>query len=178
MFNTSAEVRKMIRTEVLKALKAYIPNETWDCMEYAQATFQNADRIVTMLPVRTKRLGFGHISYDRTGKRNDEWLEQEDWQLQVILARRTSNGNLITNKYEAQDIVSMLITWFNKKGNHNLRLAGVANLPIDTSDILVYNDDSDVYQKRAVFMLRLQVPQSFTYEQSYLTKVSGEIHSV
>ena len=57
----------------------------------------------------------------------------------------------------------MLITWFNGKGCDEFRRVGVANLRIDPSSVIVYNDDSNIYQKRAVFTMKLQVPRDFEY---------------
>jgi hypothetical protein len=60
---------------------------------------------------------------------------------------------------QAYDIADILIAWFNGKGCEELRKFGVANERIRQGDIIVYNDDSELYQKRAVFTVNLQVPK-------------------
>ena len=53
-----------------------------------------------------------------------------------------------------------------------------ANLRIDPSSVIVYNDDSDIYQKRAVFTMRLQVPKEYSYGQDFLDTIKPDIEPI
>lgn len=154
-------VQKMIRDNVLAGLTAF-GQDNWECIEFAQATMQNADRIVTMNCTGVDRIGWQGTLYNALATiRIDEWLEEQSWQFQVILKRY---GDTVTaDTVTTQDIAAMLITWFNGRGCDEFRRVGVANLRIDPSSVIVYNDDSNIYQKRAVFTMKLQVPRDFEY---------------
>lgn len=158
-------VQKMIRDNVLAGLTAF-GQADWECIEFAQATMQNADRIVTMNCIGVDRIGWQGTRYDALATVcTDEWLEEQSWQFQVILKRY--DDAVTADTVTTQDIAAMLITWFNGRGCGEFRKVGVANLRIDPSSVIVYNDDSNIYQKRAVFTMKLQVPRDFTYRQDF-----------
>ena len=161
MAKSQYAVQKMIRDNVLAGLTAF-GQDNWECIEFAQATMQNADRIVTMNCIGVDRIGWQGTRYNALATiRTDEWLEEQSWQFQIILKRY--DGAVTADTVTTQDIASMLITWFNGKGCEEFRRVGVANLRIDPSSVIVYNDDSNIYQKRAVFTMKLQVPRDFEY---------------
>ena len=65
----------------------------------------------------------------------------------------------------AEDMSGILVTWFNGRGCDYFRKFGCANLRIDSDSIIVYNDDSGLYQKRCVFTVKVQVPKELTARQ-------------
>jgi len=157
---TIYEVQKILSDTIKSALATYIgENHGFGVMEFAQASFQNADKVVLMNFLSGPRLGWQWDSYVDMGgelKRKDAWIECQRWQFHVIL-KKDAEPTLDT--MQAYDIADILIAWFNGKGCEELRKFGVANERIKQGDIIVYNDDSELYQKRAVFTVNLQVPK-------------------
>lgn len=169
-------VQKIIRDNVILGMTKF--NQTgWDCIEFAQATIQNADKIITMNCTGVDRIGWQGAKFDSVlGTRTDEWLEEQTWMFQVILKR--TNEVVTASTITTQDVASMLITWFNGMGCDEFRRNGCANLRIDPSSVIVYNDDSDIYQKRAVFTMRLQVPKEYSYGQDFLDTIKPDIEPI
>ena len=169
-FRSKYEVIKILRDLILKGLSTF-SQSNWDCMEFGQATFQNADRIVTLNLNQVHQVGFQAWNESKVGAtavRTDDMIEEQHWQLQVILKRKTGkvNGDTMT----AEDVASMLITWFNGQGALLLKNKHIGILHVDRGNVFVYNDDSDVYQKRAAFTVRLHVSKEFT---SGIDEVAG-----
>ena len=112
--------------------------------------------------VRSHRLGWQHDNLtgdSSTTVRKDEWLELEHWQLHVIAKRPTAAD---ANSVVAEDVASELITRQKGTGMNRFRANGIAPERIDGSTILVYNDDNEIYQKRAVFTVKIEVPKELT----------------
>ena len=59
-------------------------------------------------------------------------------------------------------MASELIAWLNGPGTNRFRANGIAPERIDGATILVYNDDNEIYQKRAVFTVKIEVPKELT----------------
>lgn len=173
------EMQKIVRNAILDGLSKYIgANHGFDAMEFAQASFVKANRVVLMNLVRSKRVGWQGIKYGINGgnlKRTDEWIEEQSWQLQVIIKKLSSPQ--ITD-LQADDVASMLITYFNGVGADFLRKSKVAPLRIDNNSVIVYNDDSELYQKRAVFTVKLQVPKELTIGQDELSSLKPNVKPV
>ena len=169
-------VQKIIRDNVILGMTKF--NQTgWDCIEFAQATMQNADKIITMNCTGVDRIGWQGAKFDSVLRtRTDEWLEEQTWMFQVILKR--TNKVVTASTITTQDVASMLITWFNGMGCDEFRRKRCANLRIDPSSVIVYNDDSDIYQKRAVFTMRLQVPKEYSYGQDFLDTIKPDIEPI
>lgn len=158
---TRYEIQRILTSCISAGLEAYAGQDNgFGIMEFAQASFQSADKIVLYNLIRSKRIGWQHKTFATSGTpRTDEWLEEQSWQIHTIL-KASKNPSVID--MQATDIADMLVTWFNGSGCDMLRKSGVACLRIDSDQILVYNDDSELYQKRAVFTVKIQVPKELS----------------
>lgn len=134
----------------------------WTVMEFANSAMIRADRVVLLNYTRMKRVGWqsakSHLS-DLDFVRTDEWIEEQSWQLHCINKRESTAPS---TEILAEDMANDLVAWFNGKGAETLRASGVAPLRVDANGIIVYNDNSDLYQKRAVFTVKIQVPKELT----------------
>jgi hypothetical protein len=88
----------------------------------------------------------------------------------------TNNDTVDT--ISADDMCNFMITWFNGVGNLDLREKGIANLIIDPHSVIVYNDDSDLYQRRPVFTMEVQIPKSFKWVVPDLSAMDVETYPV
>lgn len=159
------EVFKILRDSILLGLKGFGIEDGVDCRRFAQANFNHGDKLVLLNKVSSNRRGWQGFKYKMLGEqklnRVDEWLEEQTWQVSAIKRMlQTDDVNTVT----ADDMITALISWFNGVGNIDLRERGIANTPIDPHSIMVYNDDSDLYQRRVLFTMEVQVPKSFTWE--------------
>jgi hypothetical protein len=153
-------IQKILIDCISESFKVYgLPD--WDVMEFANASFLKANKVVLVTCITASRVGFqGHdyktVGTDPTLRRKDDWLEEQLWQIHCICKRGTPDAIL------PEDMSDILITWFNGLGCEYLRKKGVANVRIDFMNIFVYNDDSNLYQKRSVFPVKIQVPKEIT----------------
>lgn len=174
---TRLRVQEIIRSNILKMLEA-LGMEGWGVMEFAQANFMNADKVILINCIRRERVGWQDTQYlDSVSGLNetDSWLEQQTWQIHTILKRK---GDETADDMLAEDMSSILMTWFNGRGCDMFREYGMANLRIDHDNLLVYNDDSDLYQKRAVFSLKVQVPKKLEFKQDSIEALIPKIKPV
>lgn len=162
------KVFKILHDEVVTALSEFGITGV-DVRRFAQANFTTGDKLVLIHLVATERVGWQAFKYgterSQSGEnkfmRSDEWIEQQSWQFSFLKKMmRSDTIDTIT----ADDICNRILAWFNGIGNLNIRLKGIANLPIDPTSVMVYNDDSDLYQRRPVFTMEVQVPKSFMTE--------------
>lgn len=166
MMKSENQIFKILRESILKGLEEFGIKDGLDCRRFAQANFNHGDKLVLLNKISSERVGWQAFNYDYNREkgveeRTDEWIEQQSWQISA-LKRMMQNDT--TETVTADDIINALITWFNGLGNLDLRTNGIANLPIDPHSIMVYNDDSDLYQRRVVFTMEVQVPKSFKTE--------------
>lgn len=170
---TRYEIQKILSDAVKDGLTKYIgASHGFGVMEFAQASFQKANKIVLLNPVRTRRVGWQSSTYPVISdalKRKEEWIEEQAWQFHVILKK--GDSPVITDM-QADDVAQLLIAYFNGVGCDYLRTKGVAPLRVADESIIVYNDDSELYQKRAVFTMKLQVPKELSISQDDMTAVS------
>lgn len=155
------EVQKILRDCILEFFAQFNLNG-WDVMEFAQASFQKADKIVLLNNVRSNRIGWQGTNFEPINSalnRKDWWIEQQHWQIHVICKRNNSEN---ASSVLPEDLASILITWFNGRGSEYLRMHGCAPERVDSNSIIVYNDNSDLYQKRSVFTVRIEVPKEIT----------------
>lgn len=181
------EVIRVLRNNIILGLNelGLQPSEEselpkWDVMEFAQASFENADKIILLQHVGNNRIGFLDTKYFTDGegrkKRKDEWLEEQFWQYHVILKR---DGSPVTSDTQTvEDIASLLISWLNGPGIDNLRENGMSVLRIDDSDIFVYNDDSDLYQRRAMFTAKVHISKTFVTGVGSIARWQSGIYPV
>ena len=174
---TRLRVQEIIRKNILSMLDA-MNMSGWDVMEFAQANFQKADKVILLNCIRTERVGWQDTQYSVSTvglDGTDSWIEQQTWQIHVILKRK---GKETTDDILSEDMSSYLMTWFNGRGCDLFRNNGMANLRIDHDNILVYNDDSDLYQKRAVFSLKVQIPKMLKFKQDSIDALLPKIKPV
>ena len=161
MKNTRLKVQKILRSVIYEGLNA-IGFTGWAVNEFASPKYVSFDKCVLMNFVRSHRLGWQYDNLtgdDSTTVRKDEWLELEHWQLHIIAKRPTDEDS---NSIVAEDVASELIAWLNGPGMDRFRANGIAPERIDGATILVYNDDNEIYQKRAVFTVKIEVPKELT----------------
>ena len=59
-----------------------------------------------------------------------------------------------------------------------MRKRGLAPLIVDDKLIFVYNDNSEIYQKRAVFTVKVQVPKELIMAEEGLDAIKPDIKPV
>ena len=161
---TRLEVQKILIDSISAGL-AYLNETGWGIMEFANASFIKADKIILVNLINARRIGWQAFSFPMNQQvlgRKDEWIEEQSWQVHT-LCKRVDNG--AANDARAEDVATNLVAWFNGPGCDELRRHGVANIRIDSAQILVYNDNSNLYQKRAVFTVKIQTPKELTASQ-------------
>lgn len=174
------EVQSILRDAILKGLAATLPKEEaekWEVVEHGNAALVNADGAVLMKLVRIKNHGWQwdteHVdeSSDSDGEYGDEseessesseeaidehQIQLQSWQLHFIRKRTDETTD---EDYVVSDVASNIASWFNGRGCEVLRKNSISNFRIDTAQIFEYNDNSDLYQKRVVFTMKLCVPK-------------------
>ena len=168
------EVQKIVRDNILSGFEA-LGLSGWDVKEFANAHMTKADKVVLMNYIRTRRVGWQGRSYSGEGayfKKTEDWIDEQHWQIHCI-AKRPSNPN--ASSILAEDMADMLIAWFNGDGAAMFKRSGIGMLLIDTDSIIVYNDNSDLYQKRSVFTLKIQVPKELTTDSIPLDAIVPKI---
>lgn len=164
--NGENQIFKILREACIEGMNQMGITDGFDVRRFAQAHLATGNKLVLLNLIDSERIGWQAHSYKfdvDSGKeiRTDEWIDQQSWQFHIIKKmEKNDNVNTIT----ADDICNYLMVYFNGVGNLELRKHGMANLPIDPHSIMVYNDDSDLYQRRVVFTMKLQVPKSFQWE--------------
>ena len=138
----------------------------WTVMEYAPSQFASFDKVISLQLLRSRNAGWqGHEDRMVDGRPGtvEKWIDQQSWQVQIILKRkRRIDGSSIL----AEDIANNLSAWLNSAhGVMAMRKRGLAPLIVDDKLIFVYNDNSEIYQKRAVFTVKVQVPKELTMSE-------------
>ena len=159
------EVFSTLRTCILEGLSLFGISKDVDVRRFAQANFNHGDKLVLLNLVNTRRVGWQSRSYESTlhenvdeFSRTDAWIEEQVYQISCIKRMlKTDTETTIT----AEDIATSLITWFNGRGLDWLREHSLSCYPIDPNSIIVYNDDSDLYQRRPVFNVTVIVNKKF-----------------
>ena len=168
------EVQEVLKDCIEEGLKRF-GYARWSVKEFANASFQNADGVVLMNRLRSHRVGWQANRYTIDADdlaRVDELIDEQHWQLSVI--KKRSNTTTADDAL-AEDVADNLVTWFNGVGCEWLRGRGVASLRIDADSVIVYNDNSDLYQKRTVFTVKLQVPKEVKQEQAEMEAVKPRL---
>lgn len=161
---TRFDVQKIIRAAILKAFND-LSLSGWSCIEFANTAMQNANKVVMMNLTRIMRVGWqsGKDLMDNgVFKHQERWMECQYWQFHIILKRDSSTTD---SSILAEDVANNLIGWFNGWGLEYLRNKGLSINWIDNSSVLVYNDNSDLYQKRVVIPIEFNVPKMLVANQ-------------
>lgn len=163
------EVFKILRECIIEGLTTMSIADGVDVRRFAQANFNHGDELVLLNLVKTERYGWQSAKYENESEtygsqknRIDRWIEEQTYQISVIKRMRKDDS---TDTISAEDIATRLITWFNGRGLDWLRERGISNYLIDPNSIMIYNDDSDMYQRRPVFSVTLIVNKEFKIEE-------------
>lgn len=179
------DVLKIVRANVLNGLMAYglyetkngVRECTWKCIEANQQSPQNKDKVVTLRLESSNTVCRYGTEYDATGEsRTDSWVDEMSWEICVLKKRMTEpvSSDTITG----EDVIDMLIGWFNGPGLDYFREFGIAGLYVLKSSVKPYQDDSDVGQYKASFSLKTRVIRSLTVHCGFATPVLERIVSV
>lgn len=165
--------------EVIEEGLALLQYTGWTVMEYAPSQFASFDKVISLQLLRSRNAGWqGHKDRMVDGKpvTVETWIDQQSWQVQIILKRkRKIDGSSIL----AEDIANNLSAWLNSAyGVMAMRRRGLAPLIIDDKLIFVYNDNSEIYQKRAVFTVKVQVPKELIVAEEGLDAIKPDIKPV
>lgn len=180
---TKYDILGILRDVTLAGIEAF-GYGNFSFMEFGQASFQSADGFdgyILANLVRNRRITWVSGKYNvgpggaLLGK--DEWIDEQHWQMHVVLKRKGGSPSS-SEAAVSEDVATNLITWLNGRGALFLRAKGVAPLVVDASRVFTYNDDSWIYQKRAVFTMRLQVPKEYSYGQDFLDTIKPDIEPI
>lgn len=167
---------------VIEDCLAHFSETGWNVVEYGNPEILSFDKAVTLQLMRTRRDGvvasyYGDSSIGESGlERSSEWLETQSWQVQVIKKRPKQ---IDEDTVLAEDVADILITWLNDdKGIVPFRKAGIAPFRIDAQNTFTYVDNSDVYQKRAVFTVKLNVPKKVMFAENRLGLIKPDVFPV
>lgn len=175
--NNRLKVQKVIRSVITDAMTA-LGYSGWSIQEFASPDFVSLDKAVLMNLIRTERLGWQSSSTyatDSGPKRKDEWLELEHWQLHII-AKRPKNAD--ENTVVAEDVTAELVAYLNGPGMDTFRRNGIAPERIDGQTVFVYNDDNEIFQKRGVFTVKIQVPKELTIRDIEADAIKPKVQPV
>lgn len=170
------EVQSILRGAILKGLAATLSKEEaakWEVVEHGNAALVNADGAILMKLVRIKNHGWqwdtehadesdeASSESDESSESSEEAIDEhqiqlQSWQLHFIRKRTDETTD---EDYVVSDVASNIASWFNGRGCEVLRKKNISNFRIDTAQIFEYNDNSDLYQKRVVFTIKLCVPK-------------------
>ena len=135
----------------------------WMVMEYAPSQFASFDEVISLPLLRSRNAGWqGHEDRMVDGRpvTVEKWIDQQSWQGQITLQRKR---RIHRPSILSEDIANNLAAWLNSAhGVVAMKRRGLAPLIVDDKLIFVYNDNSEIYQKRAVFTLKVQVPEGLT----------------
>lgn len=168
-----------ILKDVIEDFLAHFGEDGWCVVEYGNPEIFSLDKAITYQLMRTRRDGFVASRYgdasDGTGgiERRSEWIETQSWQIQVIKKRKKG---ITEDTVLAEDVADTLIAWMNDdRGLRKFRENGVAPFRIDSNDTFTYVDDSEVYQKRAVFTVKLNVPKRLVFGEKPLDMIKPDV---
>ena len=170
------QIFKILREACIEGMNRMGITEGFDVRRFAQAHLATGNKLVLLNLVDSERVGWQGHSYRfdvSSGKelRTDEWIDQQNWHFHFI-KKMENDDNVDT--VTADDMANMMMTWFNGPGVEYLKSRELANLVIDPHSIMVYNDDSDLYQRRVVFPMKIQIPKSFKWEVPDLSVMDVE----
>lgn len=184
-FKLKYEVVAILKDNITKGLEAFgVPMQDepgdggWVVMESDQPSFRNADKVVLFWLEHAERIGWqgDRLKYNRETNNFDVldyFIEQQTWKIKVLCKRSTEPMKDGDVPLMAEDIVSMLIGWFNRLGCEEFRKHNMANLFVQQKDVRTYKDKSDVGQWASEFPLKLQVIKQFETEIGTATPEYG-----
>lgn len=173
------EVFSILRECAMLGLREYGLDSGIEVQKFAQANMTYQDKLVLMQLTHHRKVGWQAHYYKQDAihgfKRSEEWIDEQYWSISTIKRmQNTDSADTVT----ADDIALALVTWFNGPGLDWLRNNGMATLPIDPTEIMVYTDDSQLYQRRPVFEMVVQVPKAYAKKSNEVTALEVETHPV
>ena len=186
LMKTKYEVQKILGDAIKEGLVKFgvkkttngVDSSLFDVIEYGQPKMWQMDRCIAINYMRHERIGWQGVSYVTNNlgamTRKDDIIEQQTWYIHVIMKRKESDPSPTLATITTEDVMSYIISWFNGPGQDTLRKNKVSSLRLDPADIIVYNDNSNVYQKRAVIRMNLLVPKEFSFGQEHLVALDVE----
>lgn len=173
------EVFALLRECAILGLASYGYDQGTEVQRFAQANMNYKDKLVLMHLVSHSKVGWQAHYYKNDPllglRRSEEWIDEQHWSVSTIKRMQQIDTK---DTVSADDIALALVTWFNGMGLEWLRTKGMATLPIDPTEIMVYTDDSQLYQRRPVFEMVVQVPKAFAAKSNEITALEVETHPV
>lgn len=153
---TRYDVQKILREAIIQGLATIGGGGVnWNVIEFANPALINIDHAILLRYSRTENCGWQYTLPNETTAQHQ--IQKQVWEVHFLekqSASGTSDGS-----FTGEDAASNLMMWFNGPGCDYLRQYNMSNERIDTNSSFVYNDDSNLYQKRVVFMLKVFVPK-------------------
>lgn len=174
---TRFDVQKIIKGAVLRAFTD-LSMTGWSCVEFASPLMLKADKVVMLNLIKTHRVTWQSpkdVMVNGVFKHQERWMECQHWQMHIVMKRTASTTD---SSKVAEDIANDLTGWFNGWGLQYLRDRGVSINWIDNSSILVYNDNSDLYQKRVVIPVEVNVPKMLVANQIEMELDGGDVKAI
>lgn len=162
-------VFKRLRDECVTAMEKFGLTD-FDVRRFAQANLATGDKLVLLNHISNDRVGWQGFQYAKNGLRTDEWIDEQTWQISFI--KKMRQGDTVET-VTADDMCSYAVAWLNGQGMVSLKSDGIALLIIDSNDIMVYNDDSDLYQRRPVLTMKAQIVKKFTESYAWTDVIQG-----
>lgn len=175
-FKLKYEVAAILRDNIVKGLTSFgvqianSPGEPgWVVMESDQPAFRNVNNAVLFFLEHMDRIGWqsNHLEYNKDTDKFDSldyFIEQQIWKIRVLGPSSTKPVTDEDIPIQPDDIVGMLLGWFNRLGCEEFRKYHMANLFVQAKDVRTYKDKSDASQWVIEFPLKLQVIKQFETE--------------
>jgi len=150
----------------------------WSVQQRNSAEIVNTNSCIMIEKILDRRIGFQATKYNITSsiKQRWEWIDEYTYQITSLKKRtKTDTADTIT----AEDVCNALISWFNSEmGCSRLRSHGMASIRVASERVIVYNDDSGLYQKEPSFDVRVQIPKTKEITVNAVTTLEVVTHPI
>ena len=158
-----------LRKHLIDALDVF-GTTGFSVQRFAQAEFTGQDGLVLLAHTGTTKEGFEWCKdkWDAdTATLNAAygWLESHTYDVTILKRMRRDDGE---DTITGEDVACQLINWLNGPGVEKLLADGISILRIDGDALMLYNDDSDLYQRRVVFEMKIVLNKGFTMAEPSL----------
>jgi hypothetical protein len=162
------EVQRILRECVQVGLRATLegenPNE-WSVAEFGNASIVTADKIILLRCSMQNNAGWQWDTEEEEGKLQEHQGTIQSWELHFIRKRKVEDSD---ETKLTSDYAQLIMAWLNGLGCEWLRKYNMSILRIDNSRLVEYNDNSSLYQRRAVFTVRVCVPKIITINKEVI----------
>lgn len=178
---TRLEVQTILRECLIEGMSRLgLPAEgadAWTIQEFANADFTNGDKLILLNMIREGLAGWQFSSQEKFAVDGlvDVYQNRcslQTWQIHFIAKFKYSQDDDLF----AMDMANKMKFWLNGPGIDFLRKRGISLFRIDNDDVIVYNDDSELYQKRAVVNVKLNVPQKELFKEKIIENLIPGIY--